>query len=376
MSRSTEFQRSLDRYLGDAIALILSVRRPRAKSIENPTRIGIIQPSAIGDVIMASGLIAHARATYPLAEFHLLHGSSNQAALELLEPGIHGHEVDFTKPVAALQYVRSLKLDILLDLVPWSSITALVCRLSGARLTLGFAAPGRLRHFLFGRAAAHSHDVHQSENFRALASFFGPLEHYTYKLREEFPEPKLKLPYDRLIICHIRAGGSQARAKSWPDDRWVDLAGRLCDAGYAVGFSGSPADRPAVEVVMARVERPGRECLSLVGSMSLLEFCFVLQHARLLVSVDTSPVHLASALNAPVVGIHGPTLSRRWGANTSNSCNVDAVHPAAGFIQYGYESHPLAREVMRAVSVDEVYAAASTLLERRADRTGIRREDG
>jgi ADP-heptose:LPS heptosyltransferase len=362
MSRSTGLQRILDRYIGNPVALALALRRPVAANITNPSRIGFIQPSAIGDVIIASGLIAHVRATYPRAELHLLHGASNGAVLELLDPEMVGHTLDFTKPAATLKYVRSLGLDVLVDLVPWSTLTALVCRFSGVPLTVGFATPGRFRHFLFGQVANYSGDVHQSENFRALASLFGPIKHYEYHLRKSFPKPDIQLPYDRLIVCHIRPGGSQARAKAWPADRWVELAGRLCDDGYAIAFSGLSADRPAIEIIMAEIARPRRQCFALAGNVTLPEFCYVLQHARLTITVDTSPLHLASAVGAPVVGIHGPTLSRQWGAISPNSRSIEAAHPGAGYIQFGFESRPRSREIMLSISVDEVHEAASILL--------------
>ena len=370
MSRSTELQRALDRYLGDPIAVLCSVRRPVATRIGNPTRIGLIQPTAIGDLIIASGLIAHIRTKFPVAEIHLLHGRSNRAALEVLEPGIIGHTLDFTKPIATLRSVRSLRLDVLVDLVPWSTITALICRFSGAPYTLGFSVPGRFRHSLFAHVAEYSANVHQSENFRKLGSFFGPMETYAYRLRSSFPRPDIRLPYDRLVVCHIQPGGSQARAKTWPADRWVDLAGRLCDAGYAVAFSGSPADVPAINTVIAEIEHAGRECFSLAGRVTMPELCFVLEHSRLAISVDTSPLHLASAVGAPVVGLHGPSRSCQWGAISPNSRSIDAVHPSAGYIQFGFEDHPRAREIMRSISTDEVYEAASSLLA--SDKRGAR----
>jgi ADP-heptose:LPS heptosyltransferase len=369
MSRSTEFQRALDRNLGDPIALLCSIRRPVATKIANPTRIGLIQPTAIGDLIIASGLIAHIRAKYPVAEIHLLHGHSNRAALDLLEPGIIGHTLDFTKPIATLTSVRSLRLDVLVDLVPWSTITALICRFSGAPFTLGFAAPGRSRHFLFAHVAEYSANVHQSENFRALGSFFGPMETYAYQLRSTFPRPDIRLPYDRLVVCHIQPGGSQARAKTWPADLWGDLAGRLCDEGYAIAFSGSPADGPAIDAVIAETGRTGRECISLAGKLTMPEMCFVLQHSRLAISVDTAPLHLASALGVPVVGLHGPTRSRQWGAISANSRSVDAQHPSAGYIQFGYEDNPRAGEIMCSICVKQVYEVASTLLANGNGRT-------
>jgi len=369
MSRSTGLERILDRYAGNSLALVLALRRPVLRNITNPNRIAFIQPSAIGDLIIASGLIEHVKATFPSAEIHLLHGASNRDALELLDPKIVGHALDFTKPTATIKYVRSLGLDIIVDLVPWSNLTALICRFSGVPLTVGFAAPGRYRHLLFARVAQYSHEVHLSDNFRKLATLFGPMKQYAYQLRKSFPKPDFQLPYEQLIVCHIRPGGSQARAKAWPAERWVELAGRLCDAGYTVAFSGSPADRPAIEMVMAEVERAGQQCFTLAGKMTLPEFCYVLQQARLAISVDTSPVHLASALGVPVVGIHGPTRSRQWGAISPSSLSIDAAHPAAGYIQFGFETHPRSREIMRSIEVDEVYEAASSLLARRTGQT-------
>jgi ADP-heptose:LPS heptosyltransferase len=217
---------------------------------------------------------------------------------------------------------------------------------------------------LFALSAEYSCRVHQSENFRLLASCLGPMDGYGYQLRNSFPQPDIQLPYERLIVCHIRPGGSQADAKAWPTDRWVNLVGRLCDAGYVVAFSGSDVDRASIETVMAQVAQPDRQCLLLAGSLTLAQFCFVLQHALLVISVDTSPLHLASAIGTPVVGIHGPTLSRQWGAISHNARSIDAPHPAAGYIQFGYENHPRAAEIMRSISVDEVYEAASILLAR------------
>jgi ADP-heptose:LPS heptosyltransferase len=362
MSRSSALQRRLDRTLGDFLALMFALRRPPAGAIANPSRIGLIQPTAIGDLIIASGLISHVRTQFPHAEVHILHGASNRAAMDLLETGLIGHTLDFTKPMTTLKYIRSLRLDILVDLVSWSALTALLCRFSGVSTTLGFATPGRFRHFLFGRAVKYSAQVHQSENFKALASQFGPIEKYAYRLRASFPKPDVRLSYDNLIVCHIRPGGSQARAKAWPADRWIELINRLCDSGYTMALSGSPADRPTLQILTDEVERAGRQCLLLAGNVTFPEFCYVLQHARLAISVDTSPVHVASALGVPVVGIHGATRSSQWGAISANSRSIDASHPAAGFIEFGFESHSHSREIMRSIPVEEVYQAAIALL--------------
>jgi hypothetical protein len=53
-----------------------------------------------------------------------------------------------------------------------------------------------------------------------------------------------------------------------------------------------------------------------------------------------------------------------------NSRSIDAAHPAAGYMQFGFETHPRSREVMRSISVDEVHKAAVSLLASEARQMG------
>jgi hypothetical protein len=50
------------------------------------------------------------------------------------------------------------------------------------------------------------------------------------------------------------------------------------------------------------------------------------------------------------------------GGDLTQLPSIDASHPAAGYIQFGFESHPQAEEIMQSISVDEVYETASMLL--------------
>lgn len=362
MSRSNELQRIVDRYVGIPLAGAVGVFTRRRPVPRTPARIGIIQTTAIGDTILCSGLLAHLSATYPAAELHVFHGPSNEAAIALLPLDVTAHRCDFRNPIAAVRQIRACGLDILVDLSMWTRTTALVTRFSGSRFTVGFRSHRQGRGRLYARAVDHSRAVHETENLRALANVFAPLESYVPKLREDFPKPRLSLPYDRLILLHVRPGGSRAAAKSWPDGNWVRLAERLGARGYAIGFTGAPGDEDAIGPLIRAIGLPAKDCFSLAGKITLRELGYVLSHARLLITVDTGVLHYAAALDAPLVSLHGPTSARRWGALTPRAIGINAPHPAAGYIHLGIERHPQEGEIMATISVEPVFEAAMTVL--------------
>lgn len=99
------------------------------------------------------------------------------------------------------------------------------------------------------------------------------------------------------------------RQKSWPAASFGALIRRLKPHAdvYVVGAKGE-ADR--LEEVNAA---SGGLATVLAGTLTLGELTALLARARLLVSVDTGPMHIASAVGTPVVALFGPTDPRVWG---------------------------------------------------------------
>ena len=75
-------------------------------------------------------------------------------------------------------------------------------------------------------------------------------------------------------------------------------------------ITGSPGDRKLAGEISAAAEVP---LLNLAGRTSLAELAALLQKARLAVTTDTGPMHLACALGTPVVALFGPTAPWRTG---------------------------------------------------------------
>ncbi|NCC23609.1 MAG: glycosyltransferase family 9 protein [Deltaproteobacteria bacterium] len=91
-------------------------------------------------------------------------------------------------------------------------------------------------------------------------------------------------------------------AKAWPRQSWLALAALLQARGLAVLAIGRSPD-PLVT---------GEAVLNLTDQTGIRETCALLSRCRVLVTGDSGPMHLAWAVNTPLVALFGPT-TRHWG---------------------------------------------------------------
>ncbi len=164
------------------------------------------------------------------------------------------------------------------------------------------------------------------------------------------------------------APGSIWGTKRWPG--FPELAARL--EGPLVVIGGGD-DAALAEAVAARA--PGRTHVA-AGELSLRQSAALLARARVLVTNDSAPLHLATAVGTPIVALFGPTVPAqgfgpRGPADASLGRDGLACRPCS---THGPQVCPLLHHrCMGELSVEAVLAAvtaASTLEERRAIRPG------
>jgi lipopolysaccharide heptosyltransferase II len=123
-------------------------------------------------------------------------------------------------------------------------------------------------------------------------------------------------------------GASNGSAKRWPVPYWTKLGDRLeRERGLAVVVTGSASERDLAAAVVSGMEAPA---LNLAGQTNLEELRALLVEATLVISGDTGPLHLASALGRPVVGIFGPT----------DPVNTGPLAPTAATVRLGLSCSP------------------------------------
>ncbi len=99
------------------------------------------------------------------------------------------------------------------------------------------------------------------------------------------------------------APGSVWLTKRWP---WFPALARLLPADARVAVVGSAADAELAREIGEG--RPG--VIDATGRLSLLASAELIRRSRVLVTNDSSPLHMASAMNTPTVALFGPTVPR------------------------------------------------------------------
>jgi heptosyltransferase-2 len=125
-------------------------------------------------------------------------------------------------------------------------------------------------------------------------------------------ELALERPQRIVAFC---PGAEYGPAKRWPAAHFAALARKLAEQGYAIWLFGSPKDHAVAEEIAQLA--PGL-CRNLCGTTTLDQAVDLLAMADLVVCNDSGLMHVAAALNRPLVTLYGssspgftPPLSER-----------------------------------------------------------------
>ncbi len=149
-------------------------------------------------------------------------------------------------------------------------------------------------------------------------------------------------PCDRLVVVNP---GASCPSRRWKTERYREVVRRLLQDGFRVAVIGVGAEAEIAAEVLRGLEV---RALNLTGILSVGETAALIKRAHLLISNDTGPVHMASALGTAVVVIFGrkdPGLSPVvWGPIGENTIVLHA---------YNCPYHELAQEHRAICEMDE-----------------------
>ena len=278
-------------------------------------RILVVGPSWIGDTVLAQPL------------FKLLHARHDALALDVLappwtlplvermpevrraaaSPAGHGE----LRPARQWRVAREMAREAYDQAVvlPNSFKSALVPWLARVPVRTGYL--GELRWGLLNDARRVDGERHPqlAQRYAALSLARGetlPTTLPAPALRVDEAQRSRTLARLRLDTSRPAAalcpGAEYGPAKRWPPRHFADLARRLAGLGYAVWLVGSASDA-ATGAEISR-HAPGA-VLDLCGHTTLAEAIDVLDAARIVVSNDSGLMHVAAALQKPLVALYG-----------------------------------------------------------------------
>jgi heptosyltransferase-1 len=327
-------------------------------------RVLIVRLGALGDIVHAVPAALAIASAVDGIEIDWLVERRHRPVLELFDLPIRPIDLGSNRPGDLWTVVRALRsrgYDAALD-VQGLIKSALLARLSGARRVIGFARRA-LREPLAGLLYTEAVDPglygHVIQKNVALAGALGAASEgpgsIEMPLRPRASSVRIAGVPDPFAVLNPGAGWPNKR---WPPERFGELAARLRrDHGLRVLVAWGPGEEPLARAVVeqssgAADEAPGTELRELVA---------LVRGARLMVSGDTGPLHLAAAAGTPLVGLFGPTDPRRNGPWSSADVSISQFHQC----QCHHKRRcTRATRCVDDISVDDVMRAVDVRLER------------
>lgn len=296
--------------------------------LQAPKRILVVRTDRLGDVILSLPVPIALKKSYPGVQISMLVqpytakiAAGHPAVDELL---IYDNLPEKNKLRFIRQWARRLRqkqFDAVLVLHA-SFELALICYWAGipVRVGTGFRAYA----FLFNRKVFHHRknaERHELDYNLDLVKKIGA-EPGTVRFQIDIPEQAFVTAKNFLIqnkltsqqkpvILHPGSGGS---AKDWPLQKFAQLNDQLQkELGVKVIITGGPTEQDIIKNLISRCRH---KPVGWSGSHSLKELAALIQQAGLFISNSTGPLHLAVAVETPVIGFYCPIipcLPQRWG---------------------------------------------------------------
>lgn len=342
-------------------------------------RILIVRLSAMGDVIHTLPAVHALRQAFPRANIGWLieerwaellcaPGTPRRGSRSLQRPVVDWvHSVnlrEWRKSMVSIPTalhiarvwndVRAAHYDVAVDL-QGAIRSAVLARWSGAPVVWGAAEPREAPASLWYTRQATARGAHVIEQNLALAEAVA---------QRRFDSPRAELPRDRkaeqridrwlaetgvsdFLILNPGAGWG---AKRWPAERYGSVAKSLAGDGVRSIINYGPGE----EALAAESARAGA---AMPLKCSVSELVALTRRAKLFIGGDTGPLHLAAALQVPVVAIFGPTDPARNGPYGTRS--IVLRNPASPTT---HARRSQADEGLLEITIDAVVEASRRLL--------------
>ena len=335
-------------------------------------KILLLQLKRIGDLILTTPAVAALRESFPDTQLTIVVSSECAELLPAIPNVDHTLMARRTPRDLALFFsIAARRFDYCIDLTG-NDRAAFLALLSGARkrvvsYRVGEQSKMRARAYTdFVRVRMR--DTHTIDYNLALLEPLGvqapasraPHLHLPQVAREKADalrrDWKITKPY---VILHP---GSARREKLWEPGRWaevIDHFGRNNDIDLVLTSGPSPDEQANVAAIKSKALQ---QIIDLSGKTNLLTLAALVNRARLLVTVDSAPMHLAAATRTPQVVLFGPTNPFHWRPRESQALILQG-ESAARATEF---SPAQPRFAMSQISTEAVISAMDLLLSLRA----------
>ena len=325
------------------------------------TNILIIKPGAIGDLLQMTPVIRTLKAKYPEAAVSFLVGSSQTA-------GLFKHHADVHETIVYDKKGEQRSFPALMDL--WKRLRRnnydLIINFQRSTMKTWFLASAAFPCRVLVYHKTKNRTVHAVVNYLETLA---PLGINATDLRLELTPGAGDRAFATQLLSSQKNStgplialnpGASHQVNRWSAGHFAALADMLTQKLDArVIIVGGPEDVRLAEEIAAKA---GSKPLLLAGKAGLLELGAVLEQCAMLVSGDTGPLHLATAVGIPVVALFGAADPARTGPIGDGHIVIQAEKVSCVPCRSRTCSNPRYLECMEKISAESVFEAVSTLV--------------
>ncbi len=326
-------------------------------------RILVVRPGGIGDAVLTYPMLRALRTHYSEAVIDVL-GERRNADVYRINGWVRKVYRYDEGPVASLGLLRALaaeRYEIVVDTEQYHRLTSVVANSLRPAHICGFDTLGRGR--LQTHRVRYTDTIYEVYSFLHLAEALIGSE-IPFERDEPFLEVDARWQTWAAEALGAHAGrpiavivpGASTPHKYWPPARYAAVADWLIQRGYYVVVLGG---QDALEFARVIAARHGPDAvLNLAGRVSLPQAAGLIQQARLYVSSDTGPLHIAYGVGTPTVHMFGSGIMEKWAPQGRRYVVVSRGLPCSPCTRYGYTPPcPYGVACMDAIEVADVIAA-------------------
>jgi len=336
----------------------------------------LIQLKRVGDLILTTPAIAAVRAKFPEAEITLVISEECQA----LGPAITGVNriLVMRRGVAGVGTVAAVArggFDFCVDFTrnDRSAFLVFVSRAKKRIVSFRIKVRSKFRTRFYNEFVPHRmRDMHTTDYHLGLLAPLG-IVNAPGAIRLNLPDRAISAADELLKNHNIRRPfiifhpGSARAEKFWDARRWsevINYAAEHHDVDLVLTGGPSLFEQTHLSDIRAKVRQP---VVDFSGKTDLLTLAALIARARLLITVDSAPMHLAAGTATPQVILFGPTNPFHWRPREAQAVILqgESRSPMTDFVP------KQARIPMNQISTQPVIDAMESLLSSPAARPSI-----
>jgi ADP-heptose:LPS heptosyltransferase len=297
-----------------------------------PRRVLAIKLYGLGNIAMILPALAALRRKHPDVELHFLSLEENRSLLErsglvdrVLSVQAQGYGGLMADLFRVFLSIRQARYELVLDFEQFIKLSTIVSWLTGAPHRFGFNTDGQGRGGLYTTRVVYRDGDHMSQVFMRLLRPLG-IEMSSVRLQlridaEEIASVErflvasgVRLDRRPLVVVHVGSGPNfyKLALKRWPPENFGKLCDRLVERlGAAVVFTGKGEEEAGL--VREAMSAMKHDAVDACDRLSISELLALLDRSNLVVTNDTSVMHLATLVESPVAAFFGPTDPLQYG---------------------------------------------------------------